>query len=75
MARCYKKGLEKVHSLECINDVAERGVAIVKRFNKESITKSEENFKELLVAQNDILREEKHRSSSLTLAHFDVNNN
>ncbi|KAK3925219.1 Zinc finger and BTB domain-containing protein 1 [Frankliniella fusca] len=66
----YKQGMEKVQALQCVNDVAERGVALVKRFTKDSLTKSDDHFQDLLVAQSEILLEEKHSSASLTLAHY-----
>ncbi|KAK3928373.1 FH1/FH2 domain-containing protein 1 [Frankliniella fusca] len=69
----YQNGLEKVQALQCINDVAERGVALVKRFTgvKDALTKKEECFQDLLVVQNEILLEGKYNSAILTLAHFE----
>ncbi|KAK3922801.1 Protein CELLULOSE SYNTHASE INTERACTIVE 1 [Frankliniella fusca] len=67
----YKDGLQKVKALQVINDVAERGVALVKRFSSNPITRKENQFQELLLAQNEILREEKHSNSTLALAYYE----
>ncbi|KAK3910826.1 Mitogen-activated protein kinase-binding protein 1 [Frankliniella fusca] len=66
----YLKNLFVVEALQCINDVAERGVALVKRFVKNSLTRQEEGFQDLLLVQNDLLRQEKHSNASLTLDFF-----
>ncbi|KAK3922352.1 Ribosome maturation factor RimM [Frankliniella fusca] len=68
----YRDGLAKVQSLHVVNDVAERGVALVKRFTKDPMTKDENSFQDLLLVQNELLKEEKHSNQSLTLAHFEL---
>ncbi|KAK3914527.1 Avirulence protein B, partial [Frankliniella fusca] len=46
----FRNNLEIIRSLHVVNDIAERGVALVKRFTKEALTKQEDVFQDLLLA-------------------------
>ncbi|KAK3909534.1 2,3-dihydroxyphenylpropionate/2,3-dihydroxicinnamic acid 1,2-dioxygenase [Frankliniella fusca] len=67
----YQDGMQKINSLHVVNDIAERGVALVKRFIEKPLTRKEEWFQELLLVQNDLLSQEKHKTDTLTLAQFE----
>ncbi|KAK3925912.1 Bifunctional protein HldE, partial [Frankliniella fusca] len=71
----YQENLAIIKALHVVNDIAERGVALVKRFIKNPLTRKEEGFQDLLLVQNDIVRQEKHNSASLTLSHFEIHKN
>ncbi len=45
----YRSSKEIVSALQVVNDVAERGVALVKRFVKDAVTRSEDDFQNLLL--------------------------
>ncbi|KAE8738428.1 hypothetical protein FOCC_FOCC016092 [Frankliniella occidentalis] len=66
----YKDGLRKVQALHVVNDVAERGVALVKRFSKQPLTRDEDRFQDLLLVQNELLKNEKYSTATLRLAHY-----
>ncbi|KAK3909520.1 Putative uncharacterized transposon-derived protein [Frankliniella fusca] len=48
----YQDGLVKVNALEIVNDVAERGVALVKRFSHNPITRKEARFQDLMLVRD-----------------------
>ncbi|KAK3920709.1 Aspartate--tRNA ligase [Frankliniella fusca] len=50
----YRDGLSKVQALQVVNDVAERGVALVKRFSKNPLTRREDIFQDILLTTSCI---------------------
>jgi hypothetical protein len=47
----YRKDKEILRGLQVVNDTAERGVALIKNFNR-TITKREDDFQNLLLVRN-----------------------